>query len=164
MAATLSAWAVRAYARPDVEALCLELQNAHGQCVPLLLWAAWAEGATNPTLAAAAILCRDWETSVIVPLRGVRRALKTSDSRVDDTARERLRSDVKGAELIAELLLLDSLQALTPPASPTPSDSTFERLMAAALAYTAAGAPEPLLVELATRLSGGPVESPPVLL
>jgi uncharacterized protein (TIGR02444 family) len=35
-------WALDAYARPGVAEACLELQDVHGQNVPLLLWAAWA--------------------------------------------------------------------------------------------------------------------------
>ena len=37
-------WAVAAYGREGVSEACLELQDIHGQTVPLLLWTAWAAG------------------------------------------------------------------------------------------------------------------------
>ena len=40
--AGLWGWAASAYAAPGVSDVCLELQDAAGQNVPLLLWAAWA--------------------------------------------------------------------------------------------------------------------------
>jgi uncharacterized protein (TIGR02444 family) len=47
-------WAVQGYARPGVEALCLELQDEYGQCVSFLLWAAWA-GAEGRRIEAEAL-------------------------------------------------------------------------------------------------------------
>ncbi|OZA82811.1 MAG: TIGR02444 family protein, partial [Caulobacter sp. 39-67-4] len=41
---TLWDWALQVYARQDVADACLSLQDAHGQNVPYLLWAAWAAG------------------------------------------------------------------------------------------------------------------------
>ena len=58
-------WALTAYAADGVADACLELQEAAGQNVPLLLWAAWcaAEG-RNPdedTLEAAGDTARAWQ-------------------------------------------------------------------------------------------------------
>lgn len=94
-------WAVAAYARPGVAEACLDLQDAHGQNVPLLLWAIWRGGDVD----AAVALARSWEDEVIGPLRGVRRRLK---ARADAEA---LRQKVKAVELEAERNLMSALEA-----------------------------------------------------
>ncbi len=104
-------WAVATYARPGVAEASLRLQDEHGQCVPLLLWAAWAG---EPGLAMeAALLARAW-LPVIEPLRGVRRRLKVEVSAGDETDRLALRNDVKGVELRAEKALMARLAILIP--------------------------------------------------
>lgn len=104
-------WAVAAYAKPGVAEASLSLQDEYGQCVPLLLWAAWAgEPACAPE---AALLARAW-LPVIEPLRGVRRRLKTEVSTGDESDRLALRSDVKAIELRAEKALMTRLAALIP--------------------------------------------------
>jgi len=118
----LSLWerASRAHESADVERLCLELQDDHGQCVSYLLWAIWAgeQGrAISPDLATqAAELAGDWELSVLKPLRAVRRRLKSSVAGISDTAREASRERLKDEEIAAEQLLLDALEAMTPAA------------------------------------------------
>lgn len=102
-------WAVAAYARPGVEALCLRLQDEEGQSIPFLLWAAWLEAAGRaappPVLAQAVDTARRWEGEVVGPLRGVRRRLKRLEA-------EALRQQVKAAELDAERALMTRLEAL----------------------------------------------------
>ena len=70
-------WANAAYARPGVEALCLELQDHHGHCVSYLLWAAWAarEGREldAAALGEAVSLAGDWDAKALRPLRLARR-------------------------------------------------------------------------------------------
>ena len=106
-------WAVAVYERPGVAEVCLRLQDAHGQCVPLLLWAAWS-GETQPAVAAeAAARARSW-LEVIEPLRAVRRRLKVPVSRDDDQARLPLRQCVKATELMAEQALMIGLASLVP--------------------------------------------------
>ena len=112
-------WALAAYAKPAVAQACLDLQDAHGQNVPYLLWAAWAAGegrSADPK--AAARLMRLWDTEVGAPLRGVRRALKPARPAVADTARETLREAIKGVELHGERVLMESLESLSGPAGP----------------------------------------------
>lgn len=115
----MSLWAraLRAYASREVERICLELQDRHGQCVSYLLWALWADEqqrAVDPALAArAAALARTFETAVLAPLRTARRMLKTEIGDVDplrEAARERIKDD----ELAGEERLLRSLEAMTP--------------------------------------------------
>jgi uncharacterized protein (TIGR02444 family) len=102
-------WAVRQYGRPEVQSLCLELQDRHEQCVPYLLWAAWL-GASGRAIPAQALqegagLARVWAGEVIDPLRQVRRHLK-------DAGAEDLRRTVKAAELEAEKTLMARLETL----------------------------------------------------
>jgi uncharacterized protein (TIGR02444 family) len=100
-------YAVAAWGRPSVEGACLTLQDEHGQCVPLLLWRAWAAAEGRPVVdpAAAIAQARAWEDEVIAPLRGVRRRL-TAETAVGDK--------VRVAELAAERALLEGLEAGTP--------------------------------------------------
>jgi uncharacterized protein (TIGR02444 family) len=113
-------WALDVYARQDVADACLSLQDAHGQNVPYLLWAAWAAGEGRSADAkAAALLMKRWDADVGAPLRGVRRALKSSRPEVADGAREALREAIKGVELQGERVLMESLEALCgPPDAP----------------------------------------------
>ncbi|HEY8615530.1 TIGR02444 family protein [Phenylobacterium sp.] len=106
-------WALEAYGRPGVSEACLALQDQHGQNVPLLLWAVWAEADDAALLARAAETARRWSALAVEPLRTVRRELKAACPPVDDGAREALREDVKAAELRAERLLLETLAGLS---------------------------------------------------
>ncbi len=115
-------WALDAYARQPVAEACLHLQDAHGQNVPYLLWAAWmAEEGRSADLKPAARIMRTWDAEVGSPLRGVRRALKPARPPVDDGAKEALRDAVKAVELQGERVLMESLEALSgPPGAPIP--------------------------------------------
>ena len=141
-------WAVAAYGRPGVERACLALQDSHGQNVSYLLWAAWARTTDPALLARAAGIARHWEDMTLEPLRAARRALKTEFPAVPDAAREGLRADVKAAELRAERLLLESLEALTPAQGGAPAP---QALRAASAAWGKA-APDKALAALASAL------------
>jgi uncharacterized protein (TIGR02444 family) len=153
----LSLWerAKRAYASADVERLCLELQDRHDQCVCYLLWAAWAgeQGrALDASLAGrAAALSRDWEASVLGPLRAVRRRLKSVVPGISDSAREALRGRLKDEEIAAERLLLDALEAMTPAAGRQSGDPTAA--FAVARAAWPSPAPDQAVAELAAAFS-----------
>ena len=110
---SLWGWTLEAYARPGVPEACLELQDEYGQNTSYLLWAVWAEGADAATLQAAATAGRDWDETVLKPIRAVRRTLKARFDEVDDGAREGLREDVKAAELRAERVLMEAFEALS---------------------------------------------------
>lgn len=105
-------WAIDAYGRPDVATAALALQDDHGQCVPLLLWAAWARPGDSDLIGRAVSLARTWEAAAILPLRAARRGLKAELPGGDDAAREALRARVKAGELEAERLLLKALAHL----------------------------------------------------
>lgn len=147
-------WAVRAYASEGVSEACLHLQDAAGQNVPLLLWAAWAartgRAPDADALEAACDIARAWQETAIAPLRDVRRALKGRNPDLEDADREAVRDRVKAVELEAERRLLTALETLSP--SPEgPPRSVLEGLIAAARQWSPM-TPRPGLTALAERL------------
>ncbi len=147
-------WALTAYAAEGVADACLELQDAAGQNVPLLLWAAWcaAEGRVpdEDALEAAGDTARAWQDTAIAPLRAVRRALKPRAPDLDDADREAVRTQVKAVELEAERRLLAALEALAPAPS-DPPQPPITTLAAVARVWSPM-VPRALLVRLADRL------------
>jgi len=132
-------WALKTYSADGVAEACLELQDAAGQSVPLLLWAAWcaAEGRVpdEDALEAAGDTARAWQETAITPLRAVRRALKSRAPDLDDADRETVRSQVKSVELEAERRLLTALERLTPAPS-GPPQAPMAMLVAAARVWS----------------------------
>jgi len=141
-------WTLAAYAQPGVADACLRLQDQHGQNTSLLLWAVWAETADPDRLARAVDVARRWEALALSPIRAVRRALKPAFEGIGDSPREGLREDVKAAELRAERVLMEALEAMTPGRGGAPA---LTALQAAARAW---GPPPPdaALAELAAAL------------
>ncbi|MFC3071445.1 TIGR02444 family protein [Phenylobacterium soli] len=142
-------WALEAYARPGVPEQCLRLQDEFGQNTPLLLWAVWAEAADPALMARAADLARRWQDAAILPLRAARRALKPALPLVEDAAREGLREEVKAAELRAERVLLEALEALS--GDELRGAHALDALKAASAAWNPA-APDAELAALAAAL------------
>jgi len=144
-------WALDVYARPGVEALLLELQDAHGQCVPYLLWSLWMAAAgrlpDEPALASGAALARAWQDAAIAPLRRMRRDLKVASKLGPAAAREQLRHGVKRLELDAERMLLQMLEEASPApgGAPEPALAALDR---AARVWSSA-MPAPQLASLA---------------
>ena len=141
-------WALEAYARPGVPDACLRLQDEYGQNTSLLLWAVRAEVRDPDVLAGAAAAARAWDRTALVPLRDVRRALKPPLPPFDDGARLELREQVKGLELAAERLLLETLDRLSKGRGGAPA---LEALTAASAAW-GKPAPAQALAELAVAL------------
>jgi len=143
-------WTLHAYGRPGVPEATLALQDAHGQNTSFLLWAVWAEGPDAAALARGAEIARSWDAAVLKPIREVRRTLKPAFDGVDDGAREGLREDVKAAELRAERVVMESLEALAGNAEGgTPALAALQ----AASAAWGAPAPDDALAALASALS-----------
>jgi uncharacterized protein (TIGR02444 family) len=149
-------WAVAAYARPGVEQALLDLQDRFGQCVPLLLTAAWAATAgrafDEESLEAAADAARVYEGTLIGPLRAIRRTLKAPVPDLDDPARLAMREQIKAVELDAERRLIGALEALAPAPGASGVRPIAEALVAAARAW-ARVVPRAELVSLAARVS-----------
>ena len=127
---TLWLYATAVWGRPGVEAACLELQDAHGQSPPLLLWRLWAIAQRRSVDVAvvenAVAATRRWENTVAAPLRAVRRGLKIPLPVVSGAVCMELRDTVRALELDAERALLDALEGL----APCPGDSADDALSA----------------------------------
>ena len=147
-------WSVRAWTAEGVAESCLHLQDAAGQCPPLLLWAAWTARTGRPVdddaLEEACDIARAWQEAAIVPLRALRRSLKRRNPDLDDADREAVRLQVKAVELEAERRLLAALEALSPP-SAGPPRPVLEALVATARRWSTT-TPRAGLTELADRL------------
>lgn len=148
-------WALEAYARPGAAQACLDLQDQHGQCVPYLLWAAWAVQEGRPldrsTLEAGAEAAARWEAAAVGPLRAARRAMKQEVPGVADATREALRGEVKALELRAEQLLIETLEAMSP--EPGPAGPGLQFALAAAAAAWPTEASEAAIRRLEQTLS-----------
>ena len=142
-------WASAAYTRPGVKDTCLALQDKHGQNVPFLLWAAWARTTDPARLKSAARSARAWEGATVALLRAARRNLSVQAPPVGDAGREALRDQVRSAELGAEQLILETLEARTGPRRQPAS--LLECLRGAAGVWGGA-APDHMLRELSASL------------
>ena len=123
------------YARPGVAEACLELQERCGADVNVLLYLLYL--ARNGRLLAAAdieridALAAPWRQTVVIPLRGVRQALKASVGAFHPDATAALRTEVKRIELAAERVLQETLERLAPAeamGTPCPDPSTCARV------------------------------------
>ena len=107
-------FALKLYARPGVEAACLQWQDQGGD-VCLLLCAAWLHerGKVPNEQRARALhaLARTWQTEVVKPLRSLRQQWRTASAHDEKLAS--LREQVKGLELAAERVLLERLEAVS---------------------------------------------------
>ena len=116
---TAWAFAVAAWKRPGVEAICLELQDIHGQSPALLLWRCRTleeSRAVDPkSLAEAVQIAREWEGEALRPLRALSRRLTSTPASLAKAARAAVRRRVLDAELEAEHALLDALEVLETP-------------------------------------------------
>ncbi|WP_033728222.1 TIGR02444 family protein [Pseudomonas parafulva] len=145
--------ALALYARPGVEAACLELQRQGGD-VCLLLCATWLQARAVPfsdERAHALQGCAGrWQREVVAPLRSLRQQWREAAG--SDSQLALLREQLKGMELQAEKTLLQRLQvcaAQWPCGSPAGAGDwlarlapgsarghdALDRLRAAAMAY-----------------------------
>jgi len=103
-------YAERLYARPGVEAVCLDLQDRRALDVPLLLHACWLgrRGRVLDPAETAALVAGTvpWRLVVVRALRRIRRRLKAGVEGMDGARSEPVRQAVKAAELAAERVLL----------------------------------------------------------
>lgn len=147
-------WSSEVYAAPGVSEACLHLQDDAGQNVPLLLWAAWAartgRSPDADTLEAACDTARAWTDTTIVPLRIIRRTIKSPIPDMEDLAREQVRDRIKAVELEAEKHLLAALELLAPPSDGEPRPA-IDGLVETARLW-ARVVPRPALTALAERL------------
>ncbi len=123
MSPDLWTFATTLYARPGVEAACLELQAA-GADVCLLLCSLWLDsrGVAHNADREAQLryIAEPWQREVVKPLRALRQGWREAAG--NDSALANLRGQVKQLELEAEREQLKRLQALAEGWSKQPSN------------------------------------------
>lgn len=109
-------FSLNVYKTPQVEQVCLDLQDTHGLDVNLLLLCCWVgrHGVRLPTdtLRRAEQAVAPWRETAIEPLRDLRRRLKASVGGIGAETAAALREKIKSAELDAEFLEQDHLVTL----------------------------------------------------
>jgi uncharacterized protein (TIGR02444 family) len=110
------AFALKLYAEPGVREACLRLQEDEDVDVMLLLVAVFAASRKHMRLSFEDVRVMDdasrpWREQVVRPLRALRRTLASGPAPAPSEASERLRSQIKAAELDAEHLENDLLAA-----------------------------------------------------
>jgi uncharacterized protein (TIGR02444 family) len=109
-------FSIRFYAVPGVAPACIELQDRAGVDVNVLFFLLWnatqRRALSEQDVAAVERAIGPWRDGMVVPLRGVRRALKTPPQAFSAEAAESLRNRVKSVELEAERLQQEALYRL----------------------------------------------------
>jgi uncharacterized protein (TIGR02444 family) len=116
------------YRKPGVAEACIGLQDECGVDVNLLLFLLW-QASLSRRLHAADVTelrarTRAWNQEVIVPLRALRRELKSGSALIEGGAAEAFRTKVKGLELEAERLQQQAMFDLAPTVPGVPAGST----------------------------------------
>jgi uncharacterized protein (TIGR02444 family) len=104
------------YRQPEVAPACIRLQDEAGVDVNLLFFLLW-NASLKRRLSAADVKAIDqkiapWRDTVVVPLRDIRRALKSSPVTLEAGVSELFRTKVKGLELESERLEQEALYDL----------------------------------------------------
>jgi uncharacterized protein (TIGR02444 family) len=105
------------YRAPGVAAACIRLQDEAGVDVNLLFFLLWS-ASLKRQLSSADVQAVDgrvagWRQTAVIPLREIRRALKSAAALIEPGAAELFRTRVKGLELEAERLQQETLFALS---------------------------------------------------
>src|SRR6266581_136235 len=104
------------YRERAVADACIALQEEAGVDVNLLLFLLW-QATQRRALTAADIKALDgtiggWRDTAVIPLRNLRRALKSSPGLVEPNTAEAFRTRIKAVELEAERLQQEAMYAL----------------------------------------------------
>ena len=145
----LKDYALALYAREGVSSACLLLQERTGLDVNILLFAAWMGAvrgrAVGPEeIGEAQALVADWHREVVRPLRAMRRRLKTGPAPAPSERTAKLRENLQGLEIRAEIIELEELDALAAQLAPEPAGSPRDMAAAGMLAVADAAAGRPL--------------------
>ena len=154
-------FSLRFYRRPEVADACITLQDAVGVDVNLLLfllWQATSGRELSPTeVAALEQRVGAWRNLTVVPLRSMRRALKSPPALVAAPVTELFRARIKAVELEAERLQQEAMYDLacaTPLGREAPSAAQAARANVAAYQRVAgAPFPEPAIATLLAALA-----------
>jgi uncharacterized protein (TIGR02444 family) len=109
-------FSLRLYRAPGVGDACIALQEEAGVDVNLLLFLLW-QATQRRAFTAADVKALDttiggWRDTAVIPLRNVRRALKSAPGLVDPNTAEAFRTRIKAVELEAERLQQEAMYAL----------------------------------------------------
>src|SRR5262249_42267207 len=99
-------FSLRLYRRPEAVDACIALQEEAGVDVNLLLFLLW-QGTLSRALSAAEVAELErrigpWRNATVVPLRALRRALKSPPELVAPATSEHFRTRIKAAQLEAQ--------------------------------------------------------------
>jgi uncharacterized protein (TIGR02444 family) len=137
------------YARPGVPAACLELQDSAGVDVNVLLYLLFLANhqrqLVDADVARIDVLIHEWRELAVIPLRTLRRKLKTGIAPMPSADTEALRSAIKRIELDAERVEQEWLERYAPPSSlgaPAPSRVAAARANLAAYGTLRNGLPD----------------------
>ena len=147
-------FSVKFYAVPGVAQACIDLQDQAGVDVNILFFLLWnATQSRALSNAEVAELERDigaWRDMAVVPLRNVRRALKSPPPVMAPDAAEGFRTRIKAVELEAERLQQEAMYGLAQSGGiGRPAPSKIEAARASVAAYQAVLRPFP----------GGPLDT-----
>jgi uncharacterized protein (TIGR02444 family) len=142
-------FSLRFYRQPEVADACITLQEQAGVDVNLLLFLLW-HATQKRALSTAEISelegrIAPWRNTTVVPLRTMRRALKSPPALVGGAAAELFRTKIKAAELEAERLQQEAMHELAVPSLLGKDAASLEAAARANMAAYAAlcGAPLP---------------------
>jgi uncharacterized protein (TIGR02444 family) len=106
------------YRLPKVADACIALQEKAGVDVNLLLFLLWharqRRRLSKADVAALEAKIAPWRDVSVIPLRSVRRALKSPPALLEQSAAEAFRNRIKAVELEAERLQQEAMYALAP--------------------------------------------------
>jgi uncharacterized protein (TIGR02444 family) len=113
-------FSLRFYRQPQVADACIALQEEAGVDVNLLLFLLWhatlGRQLSGPEIAQLEARVGGWREATVVPLRTVRRALKSPPELVAGATAELFRTRIKAVELEAERLQQEAMYELARPA------------------------------------------------
>lgn len=130
------------YRVPKVAEACIRLQDEAGVDVNVLFFLLW-HAALERKLSRAEVEAIEakvapWRNQVVVPLRGIRRAIKTPPAAVEADTADAYRTKVKGLELEAERLQQEALYDLAEASRfGAPAESPEDAARASIAAYQA---------------------------
>jgi uncharacterized protein (TIGR02444 family) len=127
------------YRQPGVAEACLELQDRCGVDVNVVLFLLWTATLKRRLQAAEvrtlADKVRAWQTEVVVPIRNLRRLLKSPPPLLDKGVAELFRAKIKAVELESERLQQEAMFALAPSLRGEPAETVGEAAEASLVNY-----------------------------
>jgi uncharacterized protein (TIGR02444 family) len=136
-------FSVSFYSVPQVADACLDLQDEAGADVNLVMFLLW-NATHNRKFSAADIAALDrrfgeWRDIAVIPLRTLRRALKSPPDAIEPAKAEKFRTRIKGVELEAERLQQEALYEMAPLLKLEQASSPAEAAGASIAAYETLG-------------------------